>query len=289
MTDAASSSRTYERIRVDHPADGVARVTLARPEAANAQDRAMLYEINDALDRASRNPEVKVIVLAADGVHYSSGHDLRDRAKLSEFDTVLPFGDFDAPGQEGYMSQEQEIYLGFCWRWRNIPKPTIASVQGKVIAGGLMLVWPFDIVIAADDAQFSDPVVAFGANGHEYFVHPYEVGARKAKQMLFTGESISAAEAHRLGMVNEVVARADLERATLAMATKIAAQPLMGLKLAKQSVNMAMDNMGLWNTIQAAFGLHHLSHSHNAQRFGMIVDPEGADRIRAQARAAKPS
>jgi enoyl-CoA hydratase len=283
MTDTA-----YERIRVDHPLEGVARVTLARPEAANAQDRRMLYEINDALDHASRDGAVKVIVVAADGVHFSSGHDLRDRAKLDEFDTVLPFGDFDAPGQEGYMAQEQEIYLGFCWRWRNIPKPTIASVQGKVIAGGLMLVWPFDLVVAADNAQFSDPVVAFGANGVEYFVHPYEVGARKAKQMLFTGDAISAAEAQRLGMVNEVVPLDRLEEETLALAAKIAAQPSMGLKLAKQSVNQALDNMGMWGTLQAAFGLHHLSHSHNAQRFGMIVDPEGAGRIKAQARAARP-
>ncbi|MEZ5234708.1 MAG: enoyl-CoA hydratase [Acidimicrobiales bacterium] len=277
----------YTRIRVEEPAEGVTRVVLARPEAANAQDRRMLYELNDALDRAARDSTTKVIVVAADGVHFSSGHDLRDRAKLDEFDTVLQFGDFDAPGQEGYMAQEQEIYLGFCWRWRNIAKPTIASVQGKVIAGGLMLVWPFDIVIASTDARFSDPVVAFGANGVEYFAHPYEVGARKAKQMLFTGEAITAEEAHRLGMVNEVVPREELEQATLAMATKIAAQPSMGLKLAKASVNQALDNMGMYGTLQAAFGLHHLSHSHNGQRFGMLVDPEGADRIKAQARAQK--
>lgn len=277
----------YERIRVEEPAAGVTKVVLARPEAANAQDRRMLYELNHALDSASRDAATKVIVVAADGVHFSSGHDLRDRAKLDEFDTVLQFGEFELPGQEGYMAQEQEIYLGFCWRWRNIPKPTIASVQGKVIAGGLMLVWPFDIVIASEDARFSDPVVAFGANGVEYFAHPYEVGARKAKQMLFTGEAITAEEAYRLGMVNEVVPREQLEEATLAMATKIAAQPSMGLKLAKASVNQAMDNMGMYSTLQAAFGLHHLSHSHNGQRFGMLVDPEGADRIKAQARAQR--
>ncbi|MPY94411.1 MAG: enoyl-CoA hydratase [Acidimicrobiia bacterium] len=277
----------FTRIRYEEPAEGVARVVLARPEAANAQDRRMLYELNDAFDRASRDDSVKVIVVAADGVHFSSGHDLRDTSKVSDFDTVGPYGGFDAPGQEGWMAAEQEFFMGFCWRWRNLPKPTIVSVQGKVIAGGLMLVWPFDIVIAAEDAQFSDPVVAFGVNGHEYFVHPYEVGARKAKQMLFTSEAITAAEAHRLGMVNEVVARDDLERFSLEMASKIAQQPLMGLKLAKLSVNQALDNMGMWNTIQAAFGLHHLGHSHNGQRFGMIVDPEGADRIRAIAKGGK--
>ncbi len=274
----------FTRIRYDRPVDGVARVTLARPEAANAQDRRMLYELNDAFDIASRDDDVRVIVLAADGRHFSSGHDLRDTESLTAFNTVGPYGTFDAPGQEGYMAAEQEYYLGFCWRWRNLPKPTIVAVQGKVIAGGLMLVWPFDIVIAADDATFADPVVAFGVNGHEYFTHPFEVGSRKAKQMLFAGEAMTAAEAHRLGMVNEVVARNDLESFTLDMAGRIAQQPLMGLKLAKMSVNQAQENMGMWNSIQAAFGLHHLGHSHNSQRFGMIVDPSGAERIRAQAK-----
>jgi enoyl-CoA hydratase len=98
------------------------------------------------------------------------------------------------------MIGEEEIYLGFCWRWRNLPKPTIAQVQGKVIAGGLMLVWPFDIVVASDDSTFSDPVVAFGVNGHEFFTHAWELGARKAKELLFTGAAFTAEECHRLGM-----------------------------------------------------------------------------------------
>lgn len=290
MTDATTDAPAdnelpeFTRIRYELPAPGVARVVLARPEAANAQDHRMLYELNDAFDLASRDPQVKVIVLAADGRHFSSGHDLRDREPVGTFPVVGPYGGFDDPGQEGWMAGEQEIYLGFCWRWRNLPKPTIVAVQGKVIAGGLMLVWPFDLIVAADDASFADPVVAFGVNGHEYFVHPYEVGARKAKQMLFTGEALSAQEAYRLGMVNELVPRDELESYTLDLASRIAEQPLMGLKLAKMSVNQALDNMGMWNTVQAAFGLHHLGHSHNAQRFGMIVDPSGADRIRGQAK-----
>ena len=112
-------------------------------------------------------------------------------------------GGYDLPAAEGYMAQELEIYLGFCWRWRNLLIPIIAQVQGKVIAGmGLMLVWPFDLVVASEDAQFSDPVVAFGVNGHEFFVHAYELGHRKAKELLFTGDhAIGAAEAKTLGMV----------------------------------------------------------------------------------------
>jgi enoyl-CoA hydratase len=276
-----SEAPGYTRIRVERPDENIARVVLARPEMANAQDKRMLYELNDAFDQACADPAVKVIVLAADGRHFSSGHDLRDRESMSEFETVGPFGEFAAPGQEGHMATEQEIFVGFCWRWRNLPKPTIVSVQGKIIAGGLMLVWPFDLIVAADDTTFADPVVAFGVNGHEFFVHPYEVGARKAKQMLFTGEPLTAAEAYRLGMVNELVPREQLEEATLELARKVARMPLMGLKLAKLSVNQALDNMGMWSTVQAAFGFHHLGHSHNQQRFQMAVDPDGAQTIRA--------
>ena len=143
-------------------------------------------------------------------------------------DGIDPIGTwccFGADGAEGYMATEAEMYVGLCWRWRNIPKPTIAQVQGKVIAGGLMLVWPMDLVVCSDDATFSDPVVAFGVNGHEYFTHPFEAGARLAKEMLFTGRAITADEAYRRGMVNRVVPRADLEAATLALAEHIARRP----------------------------------------------------------------
>lgn len=284
---ATIPDQDYQRIRYEIPADHVARVVLARGEMANAQDKRMLYELNDAFDHACHDDDIKVIIVAADGMHFSSGHDLRDRESLQEFKTVTTWGGFDGEGQEGHFSREEEFYVGFCWRWRNIPKPTMVSVQGKVIAGGLMLVWPFDIVIASEDAEFSDPVVAFGVNAVEYFVHPYEVGARKAKQMLFTGEPLSAAEAHRLGMVNEVVKREELESYTLEMAASIAEQPMMGLKLSKLCVNQALDNMGYWNTIQAAMGYHHLGHASAQMAYQMPVHPAGAERIKRQARRSK--
>ena len=186
----------------------VARITLARPEARNAQDTTLLYELNDAFDRAAQDDDVSVIVLAADGPHFSSGHDLRERDGLTtiqERRTVGTWCGFGCAGAEAQMSREKEIYLGFSERWRNIPKPTIAQVQGKVIAGGLMLVWPCDIIIAADDAEFIDNTVAMGVCGAEFFQHPWEVGIRQAKEMLFTSDALSAAEAHRLGMVNRVV------------------------------------------------------------------------------------
>ena len=97
------------------------------------------------------------------------------------------------------MAWEEEVYFQMCWRWRNIPKPVIAAAQGKTIAGGLMLLWVADVIIAADDAQFSDPVVGMGVNGVEYFAHPWELGARKAKELLFTGDFVSAEDARLLG------------------------------------------------------------------------------------------
>src|SRR5687767_12688183 len=175
----AKIDSTFERIRYEQPEPGIARVVLARPETRNAQDRKMLYEIDRAFRIAVADDEVKVIIIAADGPHFSSGHDLNDWEDLNNYDTVALWGSFDEDGQAGMMNGEEEIYLGFCWRWRNLPKPTIVQVQGKVIAGGLMLVWPFDIIVASEDATFSDPVVAFGVNGHEFFTHVWEVGQRK--------------------------------------------------------------------------------------------------------------
>jgi enoyl-CoA hydratase len=249
----------------------------------------MLYELTHAFDRAAADPEVKVIVLAAAGRNFSSGHDLRDLEKVTAFDQVVVTGGFEQPGQAGWMAVEEEIYLGMCLRWRNIPKPTIAAVQGKVIAGGCMLVWPMDLVVCADDASFSDPVVAFGVNGVEYFAHAFEVGPRKAKEMLFTGEALSAQECKDLGMVNHVVPREELVPFTLDLAERIAARPAFGLKLAKLSVNQSQDAMGFRQALDAAFSLQHLGHANNQIVFGRgnLADPSGVEIIRALGRGGK--
>jgi len=276
----------FTQIRYDKPSERIARIVLSRADKRNAQDMKMLYEINAGLDRATQDDQVRVIILAADGPDFSSGHDLTDKAsRVGDYGAPMTgTGGFGLAGPEGYFAREQEVFLGFCWRWRNLPKPVIVAVQGRAIAGGLMLIWPFDIIIASDDASFSDPVVAFGANGHEFFVHAWEVGHRKAKEMLFTGEPVSAQEARELGMVNQVVPRERLESATLEMAEKIAQRPMIGLRMSKLSVNQSLDAQGMWTAIQSAFGLHHFAHTHNQVMHGMIVDPAGMQVIRDQAR-----
>lgn len=131
----------YEAIRYETPAPGVARIVMARPEARNAQDLTMTYEIDAAFARAGKDDAIKCVILAGDDPHFSSGHDLRGKAgkTIHDFEQISHWGAFDAGGAEGRLAREMEIYLGVSKRWRDFPKPTIAAVQGKCIAGGLML------------------------------------------------------------------------------------------------------------------------------------------------------
>jgi enoyl-CoA hydratase len=268
-----------EYIRSEDPVRGVRRVVLARPERHNAQNTQLLYELNDALTSAAQDDDVKTIILAAEGKNFSSGHDLNWTWDLDRYATVSCWGGFSRPGAEGQFAREEELFLDMCWRWRNISKPTIAQVQGKVIGGGLMLIWPCDLIVCSSDALFSDPTVALAMNGIEYFSHPWELGSRRAKEMLFRGLPITAEEAHKLGMVNHVVARDELETLTLLLADEIARQPSMGLMLAKQCVNQAEEAQGRWTALRAAFSLHELGHSHNMHLHDYLVDPGGRERM----------
>ncbi|MGY1815315.1 enoyl-CoA hydratase [Blastococcus sp. SYSU D00820] len=261
---------------VTYAVDGaVAVISLNRPEKRNAQNLDLLYRLDEAFVRAVRDDAVTVVVLRAEGPDFSSGHDLLDDAELADFPLTSSWGGFDLPGAEGWMAREYEIYLGLSMRWRNLPKPTIAAVQGRVIAGGLMLVWPCDLIVAAEDARFRDPTVAMGVNGVEMFNHPWELGVRKAKEMLFTGDWVDARTAEAMGMVNQVVPPAELDARVMDLARRIAGRSRFGLKLAKQAVNQMQDAQGYWTAQQAAMALQQLGHTHNLQQFGDRVDPSG--------------
>ena len=268
----------WQHIIYDMPEAHIARVWLNRPDTANAQDTQFLYELNDALDQAARDDDVRVIIVAAKGKHFSSGHDVRERDHHDHQDQWKPIGNSNQhrrPGAEGRMSREEELYTGFAERWRNLPKPTIAAVHGKCVSGGLLLCWPCDLIVASEDAQFQEVTVAMGIAGVEWFAHPWEMGARKAKEMLLTGEPIGAEEARQLGMVNRVVPRDHLEAETLGLARKIAAQPTFATRMVKLAVNAAQDAQGRHSAFQTAFALHHLAHSHWMEIYGVPVDPSG--------------
>lgn len=259
------------------PAPGVARITLNRPERKNAQNVELIYALDAAFARGARDENVRVIVLDAAGDTFSAGHDLKDDGGKcpEDFPGVTLWSDFHAPGQEGMMGREQEIYLGMCERWRALPKPTIAQVQGKCIAGGLMLAWACDLIVAAESASFQDPVAAFGICGSEFFMHPFELGARRAKDWLFTGDWLSADEARQIGMVNRVFADADLALETLALAQRIAARSSFGLKMAKLAINQAEDARGRQTAMAQSFAIHQLCHAHWRAVYGVPVDPSG--------------
>ncbi|WP_442790915.1 enoyl-CoA hydratase [Nocardia sp. NBC_01327] len=247
----------------------IAVVTLNRPDYRNAQNSVMTYALDAAFVRAVEDAEVKVIVLAGAGKHFSAGHDIgtpgRDHHIKYENQAALWWDHTDRPGGDQRFARETEVYLNMCRRWREIPKPTIAMVQGACIAGALMLAWSCDMIVASEDAFFSDPVVRMGIPGVEYFAHPWVLGPRRAKEILFTGDRFTAAQAYEWGMVNRVVERDDLETETFALAEKISAMPQFGLALAKKAVNQCEDLMGMRSGMDSVFGLHHFAHAHNAE------------------------
>jgi enoyl-CoA hydratase len=263
---AAGSEDEVVRYHRDGP---LARITLNRPQYGNAQNSKMTYALDDAFYRASDDDEVKVIILSGAGKHFSAGHDIGTPGRDVDESFVRRAGMWwdhvGKPGEENRLAREEEVYLGMCRRWRELPKPVIAQVHGACIAGGLMLAWICDFIVAADNAFFADPVVRMGIPGVEYFAHPWVMGPRQAKEFLYLGERIGAERAWQLGMVNRVVPADALADEVTELATKIAAMPRFGLALTKKAINQAEDAMGLRVGMDSVFGLHHVAHAHNAE------------------------
>ena len=242
-------------------ADHIATITLNRPEAANAQNMPLLDDLDEAWRMAADDPDVKVIVLQANGKHFSAGHDLKagDPSQPTKFTLA------------GIVATESKRYLEYSLRWRNVPKPSIAAVQGVCIAGGLLLCWPCDLIVAADNATFSDPVVAMGIGGVEYHGHTWELGARLAKEILFTGRPITAEEARAVGMVNRVVPLDQLREETMKLARDIARQHPFALRQAKRAVNQTLDVQGFYAAIQSVFDIHQTGHGHALSEGGYPI------------------
>jgi len=246
--------------------DGVAWITLNRPDFNNAQNGQMTYALDDAFQRAVNDDDVRCIVLAGNGKHFSAGHDIgtpgRDVHKHFENRLMVP-GHVNKPAAELLYTREQEQYLGMCRRWRDVPKPTVAMVQGACVAGGLMLAWVCDLIIASEDAFFQDPVNRMGIPGVEYFAHAFELPPRVAKEFLLLGERMSARRAEQFGMVNRIVPRETLREEVAAIAAKLAAQPRLGNWLTKQAINHVEDLRGKRTAMDAVFHMHHFAHAQN--------------------------
>ncbi|MFE3055771.1 enoyl-CoA hydratase [Nocardia sp. NPDC059239] len=260
----------YKYIRYDTIANGtIVRIKLDRPRYRNAQNRGLLVELDDAFGRAERDDTVRVIILSGNGPSFSAGHDLGTGEMRAEREpgpdqhrTFTCNGATGGPVESRYR-QEYHYFFDNTRRWRDLRKITIAQVHGKVLSAALMLAWCCDLIVAADDTEFADVVgTRLGMCGVEYFGHPWEFGPRKAKELLLTGDSIGADEAHRLGMVSKIFAADQLEVSTEQFARRIAELPTMTALTIKDSVNQSVDAMGFTAALNASFTIHQLNHAH---------------------------
>lgn len=235
----------------------VAKISMNRPEVLNAQDPQLLNEVMEAFDVANADDDVRVIILAGEGRSFSSGHDLGS-GRAQEARDKRP----GKPGAWGILEREEEIFVDWCMKIRDLGKPTIAQVQGYAIIGGWMLANACDLIVAAKDAKFSDRAARFAAPSGEFNTYVYDFGARKAKEYLFTGDYVTGEELHRLGAINMVVENDELADATMHLAQRIAATDPFMLKLAKRSVNEVQDAMGFRHAMRTQHYLHVMAHAH---------------------------
>ncbi len=249
----------YETLLIENQ-DAVRRIWLNRGGTANAQTLQMLHELDHAISAAGNDDGVRAIVLAGKGKHFSAGHDLKEgQEKRSAFSS------------EERSRYEEAHYLDYCLNIWRCPKPTITQVQGACVAGGFMLANMCDLLVAADDAWFWDPVTfSMGLAGTEVLFQPWVMGLRHAKEFLLTGERISAQEGYRVGMVNRVYPGAELDDRTMELAQRVAGAPPFAMRSLKKSLNRTYDIQGFLNAVQAHFDTHQLTHA--SSEFAKIRD-----------------
>jgi len=246
---------------VRYEVDGaVATITMNRPEVANAQNSALIDAVDAAFDDADADDAIRVVILAGAGNHFSAGHDLKALVGPGGEAAADPWVAMRST-PEGKFRHEQVMYMERCRRIHDFRKPTIAAVQGKCIAAGLMLACMCDLIVAADDARFSNPVLRMTGAGVELLVEPWELGIRKAKEFLLAAEELDAAEAWRLGLVNKVVPRAELAAAARALADRVALVPPVTAQVVKDSLNHVAELMGQQASWKYHFYAHHWMHN----------------------------
>jgi enoyl-CoA hydratase len=218
----------------------VARITTNRPRYRNAQSRRLLEELDAAFSRAAADDHVRVIILAGAGDHFSSGHDIGTPEEQADAE-ARPY----PKGLRGRHQRSWDLYVANSLRWRDLPKPTIAQVHGYCIYGGFIIASAMDLIVAADDARFLPAHL-------QYFSLPWDLHHRKAKEVLWEARFITAKEAQEMGLVSQVVPRAQLDEETLALAQRIARTDPLAARMIKFSINQAQDAMGFSTSIRAA-------------------------------------
>ncbi len=250
--------------------DRVARVSLNRPQYRNAQSRTLLEEMDHAFQTAAEDKDVGVIVLRGEGEHFSAGHDLGTPDQVADRE-ARP----DEPGLRGRFKRGYDLFVDLSLAWRDLPKPTIAAVQGYCIFGGWMIASAMDIIFAADDAMFL-------ASAFQYFTPPWDLGIRKTKEMLFEGRFLTAQNALDQGLVNRIYPREQLEAKTMAYARRVAQNDPFELRMAKMACTQAQDAQGCTPAIRDAFALYVLRATGESDPGAVQIERQGRRRPMVQ-------
>jgi enoyl-CoA hydratase len=259
----------YKNIRYEMQGK-VAVISLARPQARNAQSRVLIEELDAAFDRAAKDVAVNVIVLRGDGDHFSAGHDLGSPEELDDR-KARP----EQEGLRGRYNRSWNLYVDATLRWRNLPKPTIAAVQGYCIFGGWMFASACDVIIAADDALFLP-------TNFQYFAVPWDLHPRQAKAILFESRLVDAQEAEELNFVSWVVPRARLDEEVMEYAQRVAENDPFQLRMIKLAINQAQDTQGFAGSIYSAHAMHILSSTGEGDPDYALKKPDGKRRPMVQ-------
>ncbi len=226
----------------------IARIVFNRPHCLNAQGFLLLEETDQAFKRAEADEACGVIVLSGSGRAFSAGHDIgteEDRRYREAHGFADPVG----PDRYKKFQDMWDFYVEKTLAWRNSPKPTVAMVHGYCIFGGWMLAAAMDVIFAAEDSLFLPGMT-------EYFSAPWDLGPRKAKEILLEHRFMTATEALKCGFVNRVFPMETLEQETLAYAERVADNHLaypFWTRMIKVSINQMQDAMGFTSQIRGAY------------------------------------
>jgi enoyl-CoA hydratase len=259
----------YTQIRYELT-DHVGVISLARPAVRNAQSRVLIEELDSAFAAAARDDSVRVIVLRGDGDHFSGGHDLGSPEELADRQA--------RPNQEGLRgryTRSWDLNIAPTLRWRNVPKPTIAAVQGYCIFAGWMIASACDVIVAADDALFLP-------TNFQYFSVPWDLHPRKAKAILFESRLVDASEAEALDFVSWVVPRDRLDAEVMEYAARVAENDPFQLRMIKLAINQAQDAQGFTGHIYGAHAFHMLSSTGEADPDYALRKPDARRRPMVQ-------
>lgn len=254
----------WETLEVTEHGEGIVEIALDRPESRNAQNFELIEELDEATQEYDGDDDTRVIVLSGNGPDFSTGHELAgdDLEYLEEQDAIpeIPDGNVTEFIADGQIPHEEEMYFEKCIAIKELSVPTIAQIHGYCGGAGLMLMTACDLTVASEDAAFQNPVMRFCGCGVELLLEPWEMGFRRGKEFLWTGETISGDEAAELGMVNRAVPESELADETMTLATKIARMPPFTLQLSKRSFNFMESQMGLRDAWKYHFMVHQIAH-----------------------------